>query len=679
MLIPKYIRAKNILSFKEFYYEFKQGTTTCVMGRNLTDSGQKSNGSGKSALQNAIELAYKGDFSRKINKAKIIRRGEKELEIESCTFNNVKNEFLFIHRIIPVKGSERISVYLFKDEQKFEQDREKFKIDISSTNDANNWIVDYIGITKEDLGNYFFPNEITYKSFFDASDTQNKALISRFSNADIVDKVFVNIQSELYKIALKLSEKEKELLKIETTLENRQEDLTKEQERDFKKEQQEQIEEIHEQIKLFKDDINNLLLKVNESLISKKNLSKNRLKIADKLNEKQIEIEKFLKTKKDFSKEIDLIEKEEDVIKIQEKEAVTLVDEVSSDILSVKSDIRKYEVKLSGTITCPKCSHEFLLSEDFTVEELNRELIKLKKEQSELEKEFQQVGHLIDKYKIQKQECKSKIDVFLIEEKGFKNELKKIQEQQEEIEEELKEVNDLIRSIERTEKSLNEQIEAKQNSIKLKEDSIKEIESTDFSKLSKEKELKKTIKELQQQIKEKELEVQEVVNESEQVKVWELHYKAFKSFLANKKLKVIEGMMNKFLNDMGVDFQIKLEGYTTVNNGKEIREKITPYIFKDGEIYGYHEFSKGERARMNMANLFTLQTIINETSKTGGLQLAVLDEILEGVDEDGLSSLLKSLETTNKTILLTTHVNNEKIHDNVLMIEKVNGISKILN
>jgi exonuclease SbcC len=258
MLIPKYIRAKNILSFKELYYEFKQGTTTCIMGRNLTDSGQKSNGSGKSALQNAIELAYKGDFSRKINKAKIVRRGEKELEIESCSFNNIKNEFLFIHRVIPVKGSERILVYLFKDEQEFEQDRGKFKIDISSTNDANEWIIKYIGITKEDLGNYFFPNEITYKSFFDASDTQNKALISRFSNADIVDKAFINIQVELSKIGSILALKEKELLKLETTIENRQSDLTKEQERDFKKEQQDQIKAVHVEIKALKEDINNL-------------------------------------------------------------------------------------------------------------------------------------------------------------------------------------------------------------------------------------------------------------------------------------------------------------------------------------------------------------------------------------------------------------------------------------
>ena len=82
---------------------------------------------------------------------------------------------------------------------------------------------------------------------------------------------------------------------------------------------------------------------------------------------------------------------------------------------------------------------------------------------------------------------------------------------------------------------------------------------------------------------------------------------------------------------------------------------------------------------MNFANLLTLQTLVNETSKNGGLDVCFPDEIFEGIDSQGLGLLLDALNETGKTTLLTTHVSDDKIHDNILMIEKVNGISKIVN
>ena len=115
MIIPLNLYIKDFLSFKEETVAFNQNETTCVMGRNLTEDAQDSNGSGKSALQSAIEFTYTGSISRKINKSKIVRRGCKEAVIVHDAFNTIKQEYLTIKRIIPIKGSETISIYLYKD------------------------------------------------------------------------------------------------------------------------------------------------------------------------------------------------------------------------------------------------------------------------------------------------------------------------------------------------------------------------------------------------------------------------------------------------------------------------------------------------------------------------------------------------------------------------------------
>ena len=60
-----------------------------------------------------------------INKAKIIRRGCKEAYICHEAFNTTKQEYLRIVRNIPLKGSETILIYLFKDRQEFEKDVDK--------------------------------------------------------------------------------------------------------------------------------------------------------------------------------------------------------------------------------------------------------------------------------------------------------------------------------------------------------------------------------------------------------------------------------------------------------------------------------------------------------------------------------------------------------------------------
>ena len=63
----KSIRAKNLCSFLEMDYSPKQGEATLIFGNNLDNDSQNSNGSGKSALIEAIAIALTGEPLRKVN------------------------------------------------------------------------------------------------------------------------------------------------------------------------------------------------------------------------------------------------------------------------------------------------------------------------------------------------------------------------------------------------------------------------------------------------------------------------------------------------------------------------------------------------------------------------------------------------------------------------------------
>ena len=63
----KSIRAKNLCSFLEMDYSPKQGEATLIFGNNLDNDSQNSNGSGKSALIEAIDIDLTGEPLSKVN------------------------------------------------------------------------------------------------------------------------------------------------------------------------------------------------------------------------------------------------------------------------------------------------------------------------------------------------------------------------------------------------------------------------------------------------------------------------------------------------------------------------------------------------------------------------------------------------------------------------------------
>lgn len=92
----------------------------------------------------------------------------------------------------------------------------------------------------------------------------------------------------------------------------------------------------------------------------------------------------------------------------------------------------------------------------------------------------------------------------------------------------------------------------------------------------------------------------------------------------------------------------------------------------------FGKFSAGEAARVNLATILAMQKLVNgNCDGDKGLDLLVLDEILEAVDEAGLASMFEALNLLGGTVLVVSHGNVAEGYPHKLVIVKENGESRL--
>ena len=152
----------------------------------------------------------------------------------------------------------------------------------------------------------------------------------------------------------------------------------------------------------------------------------------------------------------------------------------------------------------------------------------------------------------------------------------------------------------------------------------------------------------------------------------------FKTHLANSKIEALSQMTNEFLEAINSDIRISFSGFTVLKSGK-IRDKISISLIRDGVDCGsFDKFSEGEKARVNLANILALHKLTNVNCQDGkGLDLLVLDEILEACDAAGLANMFNALNNLQITSLVVSHGNVAENYPYKLIINKKNDISYI--
>ncbi len=765
------IVAENLCAFRELDYFLSQGVTTLVFGNNRDNESQQSNGSGKSALIECIAVGLTGSPLRKIKNEEIINDKADECWIQLQFTNDSSNEVFNVERQLFRKGASIITCSIERDGKPVETDEA-----VQPSVDAyNKYILEKLGISKDELFNNFLLSKFKFQDFLSSSDREKKEIINRFSNGILVDQAIEKLVEDKIPIASELREAELEIAGIDGRIEMLTEQITTEESNQAEKARSktEKIESMRQAI-----GEKNAFIRQKRKEIEAIDCTLGKLETADfdiqKLENEDHSLEVYLskirailsplsisltdweKVVGDKHTELDALEAEQtkwsNALAIAENKVHTLttahnrlkaeyqsfsdtyttkvdsydeklktldgqIDRVNRDAVQLKEErrtlskaIEELTTRLAGTITCPKCHYDFLVSDktfditlgtaeleekNATFENFTSRISGCETKIGDIEKEERQIRTNKRSLSAENSIWNDKLEQATRQIRTASSELEEIHSNQKSVKASISslwtilqnmckrvfdEAFDLIdatcKEKERLMKSLQDEIKSVESSIETLEETIQELNGTSVSELV--GSLKASLKTYRKKSSDAVTRKSDIEKRMQRLDGQEQHFAQFKTYLANTKIEALSTITNEFLENIGSDIRIRFSGYTALKSGK-VREKISVSLIRDGIDQGsFGKFSAGEAARVNLATILAMQKLINSNAELDkGLDLLVLDEILEAVDENGLSSMFAALNHLGITALVVSHGNVAEGYPHKLIVTKENGESKI--
>lgn len=632
---------QNFLTYEYLDYEFSKAPLL-VQGRNLTEEDQQSNGSGKSGIFTAIEFCIAASNSRDVRDNELVMFGEKEARVQLFASCDVRKEQLHIDWTIKVKGSNKLTLKKLVDGVWSE-------VSFSNVNDGKKYVLNWFAIEKEDLFNYYIINKSRFKTFFKASNKEKVDLINRFSDASIIDGLekIDNDQLQLEYDVIK-----ENINKVTGKIEFITQQLDKE-------------EEVIDESQLIKD-IQNKISDINDD----------KLDVQDEIKEfeaKKIEDDKLLKDAQSKLSALDIkvsnLQKAFDNFKTDEVDTSNEYSErqaLKNKELKVDILLNELEIELSGAIECPKCSHEFVLdSKHGSIEEAKQKQTKANEIRKTILNKIDELDIKISDIEFSNKEQEDK-------KQQLRDSLNKVLNESQSASRKVLRYEKLIAEHDKDIADCNNDIKQFKLDIKQLKLDIKNVGSL---KPNNKDDYEEQLANLSTEQKDLEEELSIKGDEIYLNNQWKNNFKQFRMHLANQSLEAIEFHMNRYLHEMDSDLKVKLEGFKMLANGT-FKDEITAKIIRTVERT-FSSFSGGEQGRLLFAAILANRHMINSTHPYGGLDFLSVDEIFEGVDSLGLKKLVKSAKKLNVAVLIITHVTDEEVNDDILMIEKINGISYV--
>lgn len=382
----------------------------------------------------------------------------------------------------------------------------------------------------------------------------------------------------------------------------------------------------------------------------------------------------------------------------------------------LETQISRNMALMEGVITCPKCQHQFLIGEETPVEEIRSTLTNLQNEVNQKKSEISELNRQFDEAD-DKAEAKTE-EIQAVDAKA--------KERRTQLEKEYKELQSLSRNVTTAESNVNSLqrqqataqneidrltgkidvlktrlfgeitgiiegriqngelfIEQTSSSITFTQGQLKQYQQskkqlieapeTDFTSS-----LKSSLEKYNDDLSDAESIAAGIKAEYDTLKGQEVHFTMFKSYIARKKIDALSMIVNDFLEKIGSDIRLKLEGFSVTKTGK-LRDKISALVMRDGIDCGsYHKFSGGEKARLNLACILALHTLTNSNCEDGkGLDFIIIDELLDKSDEVGMATYCEALNKLNQTALLITQGSISEAYPHKLLVVKKHGISTI--
>ncbi len=683
MYQPSYIKIQNFGSIKDLYYAFEPSTSKIIQGKNLDDKGQKSNGVGKSSFNDAIAFSLTGISLRNISNEELIRDGENDGYLELKLISKDLTSELIIKRFLRRKKSQEIEIYL--------NGVDKHK-DLPDVNSKNQFIIHELGISKDDLFQFFLITSERYKPYFKLSDNEKKNITSRFSNANVVDNVFPALEKdvktsgeEIQKLKTIVSNTETKIKTYQDEIDNLNDPNAKEELKKAIREsivsEQQYIENDNEGIK----NINITIEKINKDIVDWLSKKVSQQDIDNKKNQSQELEVQYQTLEKDLKSNLSTFETK---LTNVEKKLKTLREEISgltqgiTEITTLKTQI---EGQLKTSIECPKCEHEFILDSKSSIDELKQKL----KETEEILEEVkaEKVTKVEEQTKLLTEEktLTTKIQSVKVEYKAKLDETRKLQalvnqaafKAQRDNDSIDNEILDLERQITKHKQRIltaKDAIETREKKIVKLESDISNVDTLDNSDVI--LRYQKLIKDLQTELSSQKIKLTVEELELQRLNAWVLKFKSFKSYLANQSFKNIEDLTNFYLQKMNTDLSIEISAH--LQKKKDVKEKMTETILRSGFPIGSHgRFSGGERGRIDMGMILANQTLINNNAAPKGLDFILIDEVMDSLDSLGIESIIKSMNNIDKILLLVTQVEINTLPAQTLTLVKRNNCTEI--
>jgi exonuclease SbcC len=768
----KSIEAENLCAFRSLAYTLQQGVTTLIFGNNKDNDSQQSNGAGKSALLECIAVGLTGSPLRKIRTEEIINDAAEQCRIILHLANDASNEELIIARSIPRKGASIVACKLYRGGELVTTDEA-----VQHSVDAyNKYILEKLGITREELLNNFILSKYRYEDFLSSSDKEKKEIINRFSNGILVDEAIARVEEDLEPLSSEQQKIDLELAGIDGRIEMLQEQIAKEvaagEERGRNRETriaelEEAIASKREYIRIHKETLTGIDATIAEvdkadkelqALESSDTSLEECLKAIDAVmtllpDARRTDWNHTLKLKKEdlllaqsslenldasvnhaeavLKEKYDAFEKfkveytyfvtqygdkcEEYSTRLQEidktlRNLASRLEELRRKRRVISSGIDELSNKLAGSITCPKCGHEFLVAQpNFDIEAGTKELCLRQQQLSEINGNIEAEQNSTEEAEMQQSKLNSERRTLDSDRSRWEQELSdheravcsatseveraehnrrrtkaEVAAMQDEIDsirrkafdEFFGNIDERNAALSRERRKIVEDIRSAECAIETLQETIREVNemATEDLTLS----LRKTLEQEKQRSMETAKRKFEVDDKVRALEVQRERFVQFKTYLANTKIEALSRITNEFLIGIGSDIRIRFDGYTVLKSGK-VREKISISLLRDGVDCGsFGKFSAGEAARVNLATILAMQKLVNANcDDEKGLDLLVLDEILEAVDEAGLSSMFDALNALGGTVLVVSHGNVAEGYPHKLVITKENGESRI--
>ena len=766
------IEAENLCAFRHLSYAPKQGVTTLIFGDNRDNDSQQSNGAGKSALLECIAIGITGSPLRKIRSEEIINDAAGECRLRLHFTNNACNEELLVERRIPRKGASTVACTLWRGGKKIETDEA-----VQPSVDAyNRYILDKLGITRDELQNNFILSKYRYEDFLSTSDREKKEIINRFSNGILVDGAIACVEEDIAPLVAEQQQVNLELAGIDGRIGMLQEQIEREtaagEERGRTREAR--IAELEaaiaakrEQARLRGESVagtNSALEKIRQADETLQELESSDTPLEECLKAIETFMPLFPDARRtDWSRILELKKEDLEVARANLDNldaAVRLAEETlakkraaweefkagydgfcsgyeerttdfRSRLLDIDRQLRdlagrldnlrrtrrtisagidELSNKLAGSITCPACGHEFLVAHPgFDIEAGTKDLCMRQQQLSEINGRIEAGEQQTEEVEMRQSRIRAERRTLEDDRHGWEQRLSdhersvrgaadngesaernrkrvhaEIAALQEEIDgirrkvfdEAFGFIDERNAALDREKRKAEEDIRAAECAVETLLETVREVNEAATTDLT--QSLRAAMKQEKQRSTQTAKRKFEVDDKVRALEVQRERFVQFKTYLANTKIEALGRVTNEFLAGIGSDIRVRFDGYTMLKSGK-VREKISVSLLRDGVDCGsFGKFSAGEAARVNLATILAMQKLVNANCDDGkGLDLLVLDEILEAVDEAGLASMFEALNTLGGTVLVVSHGNVAEGYPHKLVIVKEHGESRI--